>query len=267
MGKATGMRFLISAAAALALLSGCSSGSDQPDGGQVCDAGWCPAGTQCTSSDCVPLCDASGTCPPGMYCENPNAPLNVCSPISGGYVPGVTDFTGCLADTDCPLGQTCAPGGICSSLEPLQNGGSGGCSVSFFPDGCSPDALCYQISSVSSQPEYYCVGLAHCAADGGCPNLSSGYGSVCNQLADGGFLFPGKERICLEDFCADNSTSPPGFGCFHQSSAGVGACQEGLPGEPCRVPADCFNSPNGCGIPLSDGGEAQDDGGSVGKCY
>ena len=270
IGKRTSaVAFLAAAALSLAPLGGCSSNASQPDGGPLCgqDVNVCPAGTQCTNSNCVPLCDASGDCPGGFYCESETAPINVCSPISGGYVGGL-DFTGCLTDADCPYGQDCAPGGICSSIEARPDGVQSGCRLTQIPDGCAPDSLCYIVPNGNIQTDY-CVGLSHCAEDGGCPVLAGGYGAVCNQQADGGYLFAGKERLCLEDFCADDSHCPPGFSCFHDSQGSpVGGCQEGLPGEPCWTAADCFNSPTGCDAHNADGTDAgADDGGSLGKCY
>jgi hypothetical protein len=251
--------------AASAFTAACgSNGSGQPDGGPVCRQGFtdCDGGTQCTNGICEPTCASSGAgCPAGTYCESSTAPVNICSPIQ---------TTACATDLDCPIPQSCAPGGICSSLELQANGSQQGCSLGQANDKCAPDSICYQVAHGTMYLNY-CVGLSHCSEDGGCPSstVTSGSGSVCNALADGGSLFPDKERLCLYGYCVNDTHCPGGYACFHRDQANLlGQCQGGLPNEPCYTRNDCFNSPTGCEAILDGGFDGgQNDGGSLGQCY
>ena len=244
---------------AVPLAFACSSSATRPDGGTVCTQGpttLCPAGTQCTNGDCVPTCDASGNCAAGFYCESDAGPLNVCSPITS---------VECNVDTDCPDPQACSAGGICFSTEYRANGTQQGCLLfQGAQDGCSDDALCYQIPTTSGSYQNQCVGLQHCGLDGGCPIGAGGSGAVCNQLPDGGYIFDGKERLCLYDFCLDQSHCPSGTVCFHATPGDpLGQCQLGESPDECYTNSDCPNAYVGC--ELADGGV--DDGGTLGVCY
>jgi len=251
--------------AASAFTSACnSSNSGQRDGGPLCRQGFtdCDGGAQCTNGICEPTCDTAGAgCPSGDYCESTTAPLNICSPIQVGA---------CASDIDCPAPQSCAPGGICSLIEYNADGNTRGCVLASANDSCAPDSLCYQVASGRVYLNK-CVGLSHCSEDGGCPSntVTTGSGSVCNGLADGGHIIPGKERLCLYGYCVNNSHCPAGYACFHHDQANpLGQCQDGLPNEPCYAASDCFNSPTGCEAILDGGFDGgQNDGGSLGQCY
>jgi len=251
-------------------LSACNSTSEQPDGGPVCaqgvpdgGVGGCIGATACTNGVCDPTCDASGAgCAPGFYCEDTSLPVNVCSPVQ---------TVDCQTDLDCPVPQSCGAGGICYTLETRANGSTDGCLISNPVDGCAPDSLCYQIANPNGtgDPLNYCVGLSHCSEDGGCPADPTGSGAVCNQIADGGYIFPGKERLCLSGFCVDHNNCPSGTACFYRTQGGsFGQCQGGFPADPCYTSEDCFNSPTGCNVSLDGGVDGGlDDGGSLGVCY
>jgi hypothetical protein len=256
------------ALAACWALAACSSSASQPDGGPICaqgvDSGTlsCDAGA-CTNGVCVPTCGADGGgCPGGFYCESTVAPFNVCSPIT---------TTDCQSDSDCPVPQTCEAGGICETEEYRADGTSDGCYLNALPDGCSPDSLCYQVPAPNggSYTVNECIGLSHCSEDGGCPNDPSGNGAACNQFPDGGYIFVGKERLCLSGYCTGQDNCPSGSRCFQPVPGDpLGGCQAGYPGDRCFTYQDCFNSTVGCLVALDggvDGGE--DDGGYLGTCY
>ena len=237
----------------LASSPGCG-GTDvvRPDGGAVCQQGQgsCDAGLLCANRNCVPSCEGGAACPDGMYCEAPQATVAICS--------AKTPFA-CRNSTDCPVPQICTQG-ICVSYELRADGGTIGCLVSNGPnDACAPDSLCYQDTSTGVLLNR-CLGLPHCGEDGKCP---IGFkGTTCNQLPDGGYHFPGKERICLYDFCTDNANCPQGTACFHYVKGNLlGQCSTGRAGTACFTGEDCFNSSY---CQLSDGGV--DDGGVLGTC-
>jgi hypothetical protein len=244
----------------LASSPGCG-GTDvvRPDGGTVCNQGdkSCEAGTRCTNRNCVPTCDDGGPCPTGSYCEAPQGPVAICSPISP---------SACRNENDCPVPQICI-NGLCIAYELREDGGAQGCTVSSGAnDKCAPDSICYQDTS-TGQLLNRCLGLPHCGQDGTCP---IGFkGSTCNQLADGGFIFPGKERICLYDFCVDTTNCPRGTACFHYSQTSqLGQCSLGSAGSPCFSGEDCFNS-SFCQLSdggVADGGLLSDGGLPLGTC-
>ena len=247
------------AAAAVALVAvvlssqstGCGADPQRPDGGTPCQQGdsVCGPGARCVNRNCVPGCEDGGPCPAGMYCESPQSPIAVCSLVQ--------PFA-CRNTNDCPVPQVCS-GGLCLSHERRADGGTIGCLVSNGAnDGCAEGALCYQDRS-TGQILNQCIGLPHCSPTGVCP---IGFvGSTCNQLADGGFIFANKMRICLFNFCADTRDCPQGAACFHRDQTKVlGQCQLGQVGNPCYTAEDCFNS-TFCEF---DGGVA--DGGVLGQC-
>ena len=245
----------LAAASVIALFTaqagGCgSSGPQRPDGGPSCQQGdgTCDAGTRCVNRNCVPTCETSA-CPPGLYCESPQSPIAVCSPI---------DPYACRNTNDCPVPQTCVQG-LCLGAERRADGGTIGCILSETgSDGCSEGAVCFQ-DRRTGQILNQCIGLPHCSPKGFCP---IGFlGSTCNQLPDGGFIFPGKMRVCLFSLCAIDLDCPQGTACFreHQSPI-LGKCQTGRVGNACYTAADCFNSTY-CAF---DGGV--DDGGNLGQC-
>ncbi len=224
----------------------------RPDGGTVCDQGdqRCAAGTRCTNRNCVPTCDDGGPCPAGSYCEAPQGPVAICSPITP---------SACRSLYDCPSPQICASG-ICLSYELREDGGTQGCISNASNDHCAPDSLCYQDTS-RGQLLNRCLGLPHCGQDGSCPIGNKG--TACNQLPDGGFIVPGKERICLYDFCVDSSNCPSGTACFHYLQASLsGQCKQGAAGDPCYSGEDCFSSSY---CQLADGGVNSGDGGADGS--
>ena len=245
-------------ALALSLAAACSSGPSRPDGGPICgqaDSGPCAAGTLCTNGDCRPACDANGGCAAGDYCESDAGSLDVCSPVVS---------TPCTTDTDCPEPQACSAGGLCFSTEERANGRPG-CDLSTpSDDGCTPDALCYQVASGSVYLNQ-CVGLQHCGEDLTCPVGASGSGAVCNELPDGGQIFAGKERLCLYGFCLSQTNCPSDTVCFRADPAAqIGQCQLGEYPDQCFTNDDCPAATTGC--ELVDGGGI-DDGGVLGVCY
>ncbi len=244
-----------------AIANACSGGTtpSQPDGGALCAQGsnMCSADTQCTNANCVPTCQADGGCASGFYCESETAPFNVCSP---------NRTTDCASGLDCPAPQSCVLGS-CVVTELGADGGTLGCNLTGLSngsDGCAPDSICYAFPNTATGGQSnYCLGLPHCGATGRCPVDPYGFGSVCNTLADGGQLFPGKERLCLLEYCADSSNCPTGFACFHRDpSTQLGQCQTGTIGNPCYANTDCFNATQ-CEV---DGG-LPDDGGTLGACH
>jgi hypothetical protein len=247
------------AAILLATSPGCG-GTDpvQPDGGTVCNQGdkSCPDGTRCTSRNCVPTCEGGGACPTGSYCEAPQGPVAVCSPVTP---------ISCSRTLDCPAPQTCS-GGICTSLELREDGGTQGC-VLAANDHCAPDSVCYQQFNSTGLAYNLCLGLPHCGQDGTCP--VGNRGTTCNQLPDGGFVFPGKERLCLYGFCADASNCPLRTNCFRYAPTDqLGQCKAGTAGDPCLGPDDCTNA-RYCQLAdggVNNGGPLADGGVQLGTC-
>lgn len=228
-----------------------------PDGGTYCvqPGATCTPGSSCVQGNCTATCTDGGPCPTGSYCEGAQAPYAVCS--------AVTPIT-CTTSFECPSPQVCS-NGMCTVLELRADGGNQGCVIGASGnDGCAPDALCYQTTQ-SGALVNRCVGLAHCGVDGGCP--IGAVGSTCNQMADGGLLFTGKQRLCLFSFCVGGSDCPSlsvyGQGaCFHTNLADpLGQCQWGRAGDYCYSNGDCFNAAS-CGT--ADGGGL--DAGELGFC-
>lgn len=243
----------------LASSPGCG-GTDptQPDGGTICNQGDknCPAGTRCVSRNCVPTCEDGGPCPAGLYCEAPQGPVAICSPVTP---------KSCVSSLECPAPQVCS-GGICSSIELREDGGTQGC-VLTANDHCAPDSICYQQFNSTGLAFNLCLGLPHCGQDGSCP--VGARGTTCNQLADGGFVFAGKERLCLYGFCVDSSNCPQRTNCFHFAPGDtLGQCKAGAAGDPCLSGEDCTNSKY-CQLAdggVNDGGPGPDGGIPVGTC-
>jgi Dickkopf N-terminal cysteine-rich region len=250
------------AAVLVATSEGCGS-SDvvRADAGASCNQGdgSCPAGTVCTNRVCTPSCADGGACPSGFYCEYPQTAFAVCSPIKP---------SACRDDNDCPAGNQVCTDGLCISWELRADGGTVGCIISTTgSDACSPDSICYVDTSLGYQLNR-CLATPHCGQDGSCP---IGYrGSVCNQLADGGFAFGNKERLCLYKYCVGNTNCPTGTQCFHYTrDATLGTCSLGQSGYPCFSAEDCFNA-NYCQLSdggVADGGLLPDGGEQLGTCY
>ena len=246
-------------AAALVVLAsaapGCGSSSNpvknRPDGGPLCSngSGNCPSGTQCNNGTCVTSCDPSGACPSGTFCEGNDPSRNVCAP---------TAYANCTIDQDCPLPQFCLSN-LCVSRELRADGGFQGCILTG-NDGCANDAVCYQAQSASGAVSNTCIGLPACGQDGTCPVGTAG--SACNDLPDGGRLFPAKQRVCLYSFCAEAANCPAAAFCFRSSNTSpLGGCSFGTAGSGCFTNADCLAARACVG---ADGGF--DAGGSPGIC-
>ena len=256
-GRDAALRAVAAATVAFAVVvlssqsTGCGTDPQRPDGGTPCQQGdgTCPAGTRCTNRNCVPTCQGGQACPAGMYCESPQSPIAVCSPIQ--------PFA-CRDSNDCPPPEVCTQG-LCLSLEKRADGGTIGCVISGTNnDGCDQGAICYQDRS-TGQILNQCRGLPHCSPTGFCP---IGFlGSTCNQLPDGGLLYANKERLCLFNICVDTSNCPQGSSCFHTDRSNLqGRCQLGQVGDLCYIADDC-TSATYCQY---DGGV--DDGGVLGQC-
>ena len=225
----------------------------RPDGGTLCQQGTatCGAGTVCNNGTCTPTCAADGTgCPTGTYCEGTDPGRQVCAPNA---------LTTCTSDQNCPLPQFCRSG-LCLSVELRRDGGFQGCLLGAADDACAGEAICLQ-SQTSTTVLNNCIGMPACPQDGICP--VGNYGSVCNDLPDGGGrLFANKQRICLFSFCNTTANCPQGDACFLPTKGKLaGQCQSGSPGDLCFSQADCFNSTACAG---ADGGF--EDGGTFGHC-
>jgi hypothetical protein len=242
----------------------------QPDGGPVC--GYlappydtvqyppCAAGTECVNAVCVPTCTGGATCSSGLYCEGGSAPAeDVCAPVTTAT---------CARVADCPAPQQCfarisgvTGAGFCASPQRRGDGGYQGCVQHDPNDFCGPDAVCYSlVNSTGTALVNTCLGLPACSQDGGCP--AGAVGSVCNDLADGGQLIPGKGHLCLIAYCVKETDCNPVGHCFHSTPAQpMGSCDFGVSGDPCFTNADCINS-SGC--TGADGGYL--DGGFPGTC-
>jgi Dickkopf N-terminal cysteine-rich region len=220
----------------LVVAIGCSSGvpglAGRPDGGTVCqnNESICTGDTRCTNGVCQKTCTGGTSCGAGSYCEGPSAPLDVCAPLQP---------LACVSDLDCPLPQSCNYG-LCASVETAVDGGQA-CNFRSASDGCKPDAVC----SAGGQFGFICVAYSACAADGGCVAQNDQAEYLCNQQPDGGFLIPGKQRICLSGHCLQPSNCGSGQKCYVASGALVGDCQYGIEGDPCSTTDDC-ESGRGC---------------------
>jgi hypothetical protein len=270
MGRSTLNGILAAAGTAAAIIAfplACGGGtsSSRPDGGPVCTTGdnSCAPGTLCTNGNCVSTCAPDGGgCGATQYCEV-HDPQPVCA--------DVTPIT-CSLTQQCPPPQVCQ-NGFCVSRQPLADGGSGGCRFSSPVDGgantsCGPDALCYATTNINNFTTNTCIALAHCPQTGDCP--VGGLGSVCNETADGGFYFAGKERLCLASYCVADKNCPSLAICFFADlNNPLGYCSAGIYTNPCRTIHDCPGA-TGCGyVDPADGGfnDAGPPDGSVGVCY
>jgi len=206
----------------------------QPDAGVICDLAvrGCPAGQACLNGVCAARCPGGTGCPAGTYCEGTAAIDQVCAPVQA---------IACATLLDCPAPQSC-DFGLCTSTEFLGDGGRGAsCVPGQADDGCSADAIC--LLGASQSPS--CLGLPACSQDGGCPQGKTG--STCNVQADGGRLFPNKQRVCLVTLCDSNASCPASAPhCVNENGVAVSFCSPGVKGSPCLAAADC-NS-NGCTI-------------------
>ncbi len=155
-------------------------------------------------------------------------------------------------------------------VEYRADGTTDGCNLNALPDGCTPDALCYQVlSSAGTYYLNYCVGLSHCSEDGGCPNDASGYGAVCNRSLTAATSSPARSGSASPATAPTPATARAATAASSASRAIRSAsASKASPEIRCFTYADCFNSPTGCDVTLDggvDGGE--DDGGALGTCY
>ena len=229
-----------------------SSNVSRIDGGTICQAGdtTCAANERCVDRTCKPACAGGAACPAGMYCEGAAFPNDVCAPLA---------VTACVASTDCPAPQLCFQGGLCASLELRGDGGVQPCGND--NSNCAPDAVCLPLATSTGSINQSCVGMPACGQDGGCP--VGLFGSVCNDLADGGKLVANKQRVCLFPWCLDDSNCNAQSHCFRNpKDANHGECYYGVTGDPCFAKADCLNATD-C-VDSTDGGVLGD--GGLGAC-
>jgi hypothetical protein len=229
-----------------------SSNVTRPDGGTPCQAGdtTCASNELCSNRTCVPTCPGGASCMPGMYCAGATSPSDVCAPIT---------VTTCTGNQDCPNPQLCFQGGLCASLELRADGGVQPCAND--DSNCAPDAICLPLATNTGSINENCVGMPACSQDGGCP--IGLFGSVCNDLPDGGKIVANKQRICLFPKCLVDTNCNPQSHCFRTVIGSVaGECFYGVTGDPCYAKPDCLNATD-C-VDSSDGGVLQS--GVLGVC-
>lgn len=215
----------------------------------------CGQNAQCVNGACISTgCGANGvTCPPGTTCDAARA---VCVP----------NPTGCMNDSQCPLGAFCV-GGQCvqsSQCDPNRpcpqglaciNGVCGSNGACMADSNCGPGQVCLAGR---------CTSPVTCANGSVCPNGQTCLNGMCvSQPLDGGMACPADAMMCPDGTyvgrTGPNCSFPPcgggvvdaGLACNSMQPCGAGQqCLNGVcvsqpidGGMAC--PADVMMCPNG----------------------
>ncbi len=243
---------------------GCRSQADCPTG-QACKDGGCS--TVCdANSPCNGGCCASGSCAPGTApaaCALGGAQCGSCAGNPAGtacVAQNGKTACGCLAPSDCAVGQACDPathtcGAKCSQMNPC----NGGCCSAAQNGTCqvgSDGGACGATGGV-------CVNCALAAGGKVCKPVAGGGQCGCDSLGD----CPPASSACTNGTC-DTSCSPQKpcqSGCCSNGTCAIGTtvgacgasgacadCTMGNAGLACRAGQACgCDKPGDCPMGLS----------------